>query len=838
MAGISSRPDPTDLSLNDPTQYVDRGTLSESLLRHLHCSLAKDRFSATTHDYYVALVHTLREHLVAQWLRTQQRYYREDRKRVYYLSMEYLTGRMLVNTLINLGLLDQCRGELAQIGIDLDQLIASESEAGLGNGGLGRLAACLLDSFATLSLPVYGYGIRFEYGIFKQRIVDGVQVEAPDHWLQFGNPWEIARPEDVYTVRFGGYVRELHDSHGRLHHEWVAEEEVTATAYDMPVPGYRSDTVNTLRLWAAESQHGFNLECFNRGDYVAAVEQTSRSRSISRILYPNDNVFSGKELRLKQEYFFVAASLYDIVRRYKKTRQTFDEFPDKVAIQLNDTHPALAIPELMRILVDVEHLGWDEAWDLTVATFGYTNHTLLPEALEEWPVSLLQRLLPRHMQIIYEVNHRFLQSVRRKHPGDVDRLRRTSLVAEGGEQRVRMSHLAVVGSHAVNGVSQLHSALLRSHVFADFDEHFPWRFHATTNGISPRRWIMLANPLLTTLITESIGDDWVRDLSRLERLTEFADDPDFAARWAEVKRQNKRRLADRIRAEQGVDVCVDSIFDCQVKRIHEYKRQLLNILHAIVLYNRIRHGDVANLQPRTIIISGKAAPGYAIARTIIKLFHAVAEVINNDPRVSDVLKLVFLPNYNVSLAEIVLPAVDLSEQISTAGTEASGTGNMKAMLNGGVTIGTLDGANIEIAEAVGQENIFIFGKTAEEVDWSLRHGYDPRSLYQSDPALREAIDMIRDGYFAAGDETVYESLLDSVFSQGDRYMVLADFPDYVATQQEVARAYRDSERWTRSSIANVAHAGRFSCDRTAQTYAREIWGLDVESHVTGSRPPR
>ncbi len=838
MSAKPSLPDSAELALNDPTKYVGQCSLCESLLRHLHCSLAKDRFSATTHDYYIALVHAIREKLVVQWLRTQQQYYYEDRKRVYYLSMEYLTGRMLENSLINLGLLDKCRSSLAEIGVDVKQLIAAESEAGLGNGGLGRLAACLLDSFATLSLPVYGYGIRFEYGIFKQRIVNGGQVETPDHWLRFGNPWEIARPEDVYSVRFGGHVRELQDARGRLHHEWIADEDVTAVAYDMPVPGYRCDTVNTLRLWAAESPHGFNLECFNRGDYVAAVEQTSRSRSISRILYPNDNFLSGKELRLKQEYFFVAASLQDIVRRYKKTRQTFEEFPDKVAIQLNDTHPALAIPELMRILVDQELLEWEEAWDITVATFGYTNHTLLPEALEEWPVSLLQRLLPRHLQIIYEINHRFLKRVRQKHPGDVARLQRMSLIAEGDDQRVRMSHLAVVGSHAVNGVSQLHSTLLRQQLFTDFDEFYPWRFLATTNGISPRRWVKLANPALSKLLTESIGDSWVKDLSQLEKLLDFTDDPDFASRWAEVKSANKRRLAAHIREEQHIEVRIDSIFDCQVKRIHEYKRQLLNILHAISLYNRIRHGDVVDIVPRTVMISGKAAPGYAIARTIIRLFHDVADVINNDPRVSDLLKLVFLPNYNVSLAELILPAIDVSEQISTAGTEASGTGNMKAMVNGAVTIGTLDGANIEIAEAVGPENIFIFGMTAGEVERARREGYDPRQVYDSDPALREAFDMIRDGYFSSGDETIYRSLLESVLGQGDRFMVLADFQDYVATQHDIACAYRDPVRWTRMSIVNVAKAGRFSGDRTATTYAREIWGLDVEAVENAVPSPR
>lgn len=816
-----------DSSHSDPTLYVDSGSLRDSLLRHLHCSLAKDRFSATTHDCYVALVYAVREHLVARWLRTQQRYYSEDSKRVYYLSMEYLTGRTLANSLINLGLLEQSREELADLGLNLDDLIAAESEAGLGNGGLGRLAACLLDSMATLGLPAYGYGIRFEYGIFKQKIENGCQVESPDNWLRFGNPWEIARPEDLYDVHFGGHVRELQDRHGRQQYEWVANEDVTAMAYDMPVPGYRNDTVNTLRVWAADSSHGFNLEYFNRGDFIAAVEQTSRSKSISRILYPNDNVFSGKELRLKQEYFFVSASLQDIVRRYKKTRDTFDEFADKVAIQLNDTHPALAIPELMRILVDVEQLGWDEAWDITVDTFGYTNHTLLPEALEEWPVELLQLILPRHLQIIHEINHRFLKSVKRQHPGDVARLQRMSLISDDDEQRVRMSHLAVVGSHAVNGVSKLHSNLLRSRLFVDFDEFYPWRFCSTTNGITPRRWLKMANPSLAELITGVIGDEWVRDLSHLEKLTTCVADPELAERWAEVKRLNKRRLAAYIRAEQGIEVSVDSIFDCQVKRIHEYKRQLLNVLHVISLYNRIRERRQELHVPRTVIIAGKAAPGYAIARMIIKLIHAVADVVNHDPRVDDQLKIVFLPNYNVSLAEQIIPATDLSEQISTAGTEASGTGNMKCMLNGALTIGTLDGANIEIQEAVGDENIFIFGKTAEQVEQAIAGDYDPWAVYEREPDLHLAIDMIRNGFFASGDETAFQPLLNEVFRSNDRYLVLADFPDYVACQEEVARAYLDQDLWTRRSIINTARSGRFSSDRTVLTYARDIWGLDV-----------
>jgi glycogen phosphorylase len=802
-------------------------SLRESLLQHLHFTLAKDEFSATQHDYFVALVHAVRDRLIAGWLRTQQRYYREDRKRVYYLSMEYLIGRTLSNSLINLGLLEECVEELRDLGFGLDQLIGMEPEAGLGNGGLGRLAACLMDSMATLEIPAYGYGIRYEYGIFQQKIENGYQVEAPDNWLHFGNPWEIRRSEDQYPIQFYGYVRQLTDANGRQQFEWVGGEDVMAMAFDMPIPGYGCDTVNTLRLWSALSPHGFNLDYFNRGDYIAAVEETSRSRSISRVLYPNDNVFSGKELRLKQEYFLVSASLQDILRRYLKTRPGFEAFPEKVAIQLNDTHCALAIPELMRILVDLKQLSWERAWEITTATFGYTNHTLLPEALEEWPVALLERVLPRHLEIIYEINRRFLQVVQHQHPGDIDRLRRMSVISEAPERRVRMAHLAIIGSHAVNGVSRLHSDLLRSRIFRDFDGFFPCRFCTTTNGISPRRWLKSANPGLAELVTDCVGDGWARDLCRLDDLTEHAADPSFVGRWLEIKRANKRRLAARIRAELGIEVSPDSLFDCQVKRIHEYKRQLLNVLHVISLYNRIRDNDTAGFVPQTVIFGGKAAPGYEIARLIIKLIHSVAETVNHDPQVGELLKVVFMPNYNVSLAELIFPAVELSEQISTAGTEASGTGNMKAMLNGALTIGTLDGANIEIRDAVGDENIFIFGMTAEQVEQATAAGHDPWAPSRQSPALAQAIDMIAGGFFTSGDRTIFEPLLNSIDRQRDRFMVLADFADYAACQQRAARAYGDQTAWTQKSIINVARSGRFSSDRTALNYARNIWGLDL-----------
>lgn len=807
-------------------------SLKDSVLHHLHYTLARQRSEATEHDYYVALVHAVRERLIARWLRTQQRYLDENRKRVYYLSMEYLTGRTLSNALINLGLFETCTKELAELGINLDQLLATEWEAGLGNGGLGRLAACLLDSMATLGLPACGYGIRYEFGIFHQKIENGYQVEMPDNWLRLGNAWEVARPEDTYQVQFYGTVKELVDRNGRQQFEWVAGEDALAMAYDMPIPGFQSDTVNTLRLWAATSSHGFNLFYFNRGDYIAAVEELSRSRNISRVLYPNDNCFLGKELRLKQEYFLVSASLQDLIRRYKRTHTDLRHFSDKIAIQLNDTHPTLAIPELMRILIDIEQLSWDEAWAICVATFAYTNHTLLPEALEQWPVELLGRVLPRHLQIIYEINARFLRDVDHRYPGDVDRLRRMSLIAEGDTQRVRMSHLAIVGSHAVNGVSQLHSELLRRQVFRDFDEYFPARFCATTNGITPRRWLKLANPRLAQLITDYIGDTWVRDLAQLESLAHYAHNDELAKRWQAVKRQNKARLAERIRAEQGIDVDIDSLFDCHVKRVHEYKRQMLTLLHVIVMYNAIRAGQHHSFPARTVLIAGKAAPGYDIARLMIKLINDVGEVINHDPATKDFLKLVFLPNYNVSLAELVFPATELSEQISTAGTEASGTGNMKAMLNGALTIGTLDGANIEILEAVGDEHIFIFGKTAEEVEQTRSQGQDPWALCRSLPPLQAAIDMIASGFFSNGNPQTYQPILDSIFHRQDRYMILADFEDYQRCQRRVDALWQDPRNWTSKSIINVARAGRFSSDRTVLRYATQIWGMPVEGRST------
>jgi starch phosphorylase len=806
-------------------QWESSLPIGQSMMRHLHQTLAKDRYSARDHDYYVALVLAIRERLVTRSLQTQQRSYFEDRKRVYYLSLEYLTGRSLSNALVNLGLLDECSMELHRLGIDLDQLIASEWEAGLGNGGLGRLAACMLDSMSTLGIPAYGYGIRYEYGIFSQKIVDGYQVELPDDWLRLGNPWEIARPEDTYAVRFGGEVHSYYDTKGRLKFDWVSGEEVIAMAYDTPVPGYLSETVNVMRLWSAYSANGFSLSDFNRGDFLAALERSNRTENISRVLYPNDNTLEGRELRLRQEYFFVSASIQDILRRFKKIRSSFEELPHKVAIQLNDTHPALAVPELMRILVDEEQLPWEQAWGFTESTFAYTNHTLMPEALEVWPEELIGRVLPRHLQIIHEINRRFIEVISLKFPADSDRLARMSVVECNGENRIRMAHLAVIGSHAVNGVSRLHSRLLKEHLFSDFQQIYPDRFISTTNGITPRRWLKIANPGLTQLIENTLGPDFRFDLQQLELLSHQLDRVDFLDEWIKTKNQNKQRLAKRIQQELGIVVSPESLFDCQVKRVHEYKRQLLNLLHAIVAYNRIRSSQDNWQVDRTIIIAGKAAAGYAVARSLIKLIHDVAEVINRDPKTEGRLKLVFLSNYNVSLAENVFPATDLSQQISTAGTEASGTGNMKAMMNGSLTIGTWDGANIEIAEAVGPDNIFTFGKTAEQVAATRQSGYDPSQLYRTHPELREAIDMLRSGYFTKGNRYADALLNETLFWKGDPYLVLDEFSDYYSCQQRVAEQFHDRHAWAKMSIINVARSWRFSSDRTVSQYAREIWGV-------------
>jgi starch phosphorylase len=805
----------------------DTEALKQSFANHLTYSLAKDEFTSTPRDCYTSIAMTVRDRLVRKWIETQQTYYNKDAKRVYYLSLEFLIGRTLGNSLINLDMKGATQSAVSELGYKLEEIQEIESDAGLGNGGLGRLAACFLDSMATLELPAYGYGIRYEYGIFFQKIINGYQVETPDAWLRYGNPWEIERPEFLYPVKFYGQVLEYVDEHGIFHHEWVDTRDIIALAFDTPIPGYRNNTVNTMRLWSAKSSREFDLEYFNHGDYEKAVSDKARSETISKVLYPNDNVFIGKELRLRQEYFFVSATIQDVIRRYAKTHppgQRFKDFSDKVAIQLNDTHPAIGIPELMRILLDVEGLGWEEAWEITVRTFAYTNHTVLPEALEKWPVSLFQRVLPRHTQIIFEINHRFLEEVRHRFPGDTARLREMSIVEEGPEKRINMAHLAIVGSHSVNGVSALHSDILTMEIFRHFHEMSPGKFNNKTNGVTQRRWLRLCNEPLSELIVSAIGEGWVTDLYELRKLIPLADNPTFRQQWQAARQKNKERLARYIRDHEKTVVDPESLYDGHVKRIHEYKRQFLNLLHVITLYNRLRNnpGEGEKMAPRTFLFAGKAAPGYFMAKLVIKLITSIADVINNDPAVGGRLKVVFIGNYSVSLAELIVPAVDLSEQISTAGTEASGTGNMKFALNGAVTIGTLDGANIEIMKEVGQENIFICGHTAEEIR-GLRQGYDPLGYYHANSELKAAIDMISSGFFSHSDPELFRPLIDSLLMQGDPYRVLADFASYAECQRDVDRAYRDRERWTRMSIMNVANMGYFSIDRTTKDYAEEIW---------------
>lgn len=796
--------------------------------RHLHYTLVKDRNVSTSRDYFFALAHSVKDNLVSRWIRTQQYYYEKDPKRVYYLSLEYYMGRTLQNTMINLGIQGACDEAMYQMGLDIEELEELEEDAGLGNGGLGRLAACFLDSMATLGLAAYGYGIRYEYGIFAQKIKNGEQVEEPDDWLRYGNPWEKARPEFMLPVNFYGQV--IDTPEGK---KWVNTQVVFAMPYDNPIPGYKNNVVNTLRLWSAKSPVEFNLKFFNDGDYIQAVIDRNLAENISRVLYPNDNFFEGKELRLKQEYFMVAATLQDIIRRYKASkfgsrehhRTDFDMFPDKVAIQLNDTHPSLAIPELMRILIDVEGLPWEKAWDITTRTCAYTNHTVLPEALERWPTSMLESILPRHLQIIYHINFLHLQNVSAKYPGDVDRLRRMSLIEEEGEKRVNMAHLSIVGSHAINGVAAIHSEILKNSVFKDFYELTPEKFQNKTNGITPRRWLLLCNPNLSDIIEEKIGSDWTVHLEQLAQLKQWAKDPVFQRSIIKVKQENKLKLTQLLEKDYGVKVNPASIFDIQVKRIHEYKRQLLNCLHVITLYNRIKKDPSAPFVPRTVMIGGKAAPGYHLAKKIIKLICSVGNVINNDPIVGDKLKFIFLENYRVTLAEKIIPAADLSEQISTAGTEASGTGNMKFMLNGALTIGTLDGANVEMAEEMGQENIFIFGMTVDEVEELKRKGYNAYDYYNRIPELKQCVDQIQGGFFSPNNPDEFKDIT-NVLLNWDRFYLFADYESYIEMQNRVSKVYQDESKWVEMAIHNIASSGKFSSDRTIAEYAREIWGVE------------
>jgi len=802
---------------------LDKASIKSSLIKHLSYSMGKDDLTAKQRDWFHSLAYAVRDRLAERWMETMRSYYQADAKRVYYLSLEFLIGRSLSNSLLNLAIMQEAQEALQEMGIDFDKIRELENDAALGNGGLGRLAACFLDSMASLRLPGYGYGIRYEYGMFHQCIENGQQIEHPDNWLRYGNPWEFPRAEVLYPVKFYGNDISYRDENGTTRHHWVDTEEVMAMAYDTPIPGYNTNTVNNMRLWAAKATRDFDLDYFNVGNYIKAVEDKNHSENLSKVLYPDDTTYMGRELRLKQQYFFVCASLQDIMFRYLKFHQSLDQLPDKIAIQLNDTHPAIAIPELMRILLDIHHLDWDKAWGLTRRTFAYTNHTLMPEALETWPVSLMQQVLPRHLNIIYAINQRFLDEVRHHYPGDQPLLQRMSLIDETGGRRVRMSHLAIVGSHTVNGVSEIHTRLMCDTIFSDFNTCYPGKIINRTNGITPRRWLHQCNRSLSELITSHIGNGWVSKLDKLEGLIPLADDIEFQEAFRAVKRANKQRLAILIRKHLKMEVNVDSLFDVHIKRIHEYKRQLLNVLHVITLYNRIRHGRADEMVPRTVILSGKAAPGYVLAKLIIRLIHDVADTINNDPVIGDRLKLVFIPNYDVSTASDIIPAAELSEQISTAGTEASGTGNMKLALNGALTIGTLDGANIEIREHVGEDNIFIFGMNAAEISELRRGQYQPGEYYDSNPELREVLDMINDGYFSPAEPCRYENIFRNLLSKGDQYMLLADYRSYVECQERVDAFYRRPADWTRSAILNVANMGYFSSDRTIMDYANDIW---------------
>uniref|UniRef100_A0A0R3RSQ7 Alpha-1,4 glucan phosphorylase n=1 Tax=Elaeophora elaphi TaxID=1147741 RepID=A0A0R3RSQ7_9BILA len=810
------------ISVRGIAQVENVTNIKNSFNRHLHFSIIKDRNVATPRDYYFALANTVRDHLVSRWIRTQQYYYDKDPKRVYYLSLEFYMGRTLSNTMMNIGIQAAIDEALYQLGLDVEELQEIEEDAGLGNGGLGRLAACFLDSMATLGIAAYGYGLRYEYGIFKQLIRDGWQVEEPDDWLRFGNPWEKSRPEYMLPINFYGNVEK--DANGKS--KWVNTQLMFAMPYDTPVPGFRNNVVNTLRLWSAKAENKFHLKFFNDGDYVQAVMDRNTSENITRVLYPNDNVFIGKELRLKQQYFLVAATLQDIIRRFKSSkygcrdavRSSLDSFPEKVAIQLNDTHPSIGIPELIRIFVDIEGLPFDKAFDICVKTFAYTNHTLLPEALERWPVSLLGNLLPRHLEIIYQINQVLIDAISDRYPGDFDRMRRMSIVEEAdafGEKRINMAHLCIVGSHAVNGVAVLHSDLLKKTVFKDFYEFYPDRFQNKTNGITPRRWL---------LIIHLSRQDWITNLDKLQELKNFAGDLGFLESIRRVKQENKMRVAQYLEDEYSVKINPSSIFDIHVKRIHEYKRQLLNLLHVITLYNRIKANPNANIVPRTVIFGGKAAPGYHMAKQIIKLIGCVADIINNDTIVGNKLKVIFLENYRVSLAEKIIPAADLSEQISTAGTEASGTGNMKFMLNGALTIGTLDGANVEMMEEMGRENIFIFGMEVDQVTELSKRGYNPEDFIKKSPELAKIIEQIEAGFFSPDQPDLLQDVA-TALKKWDRFMVCADYDAFIQCQLEVDNSFQNTDKWTRMSLMNIASSGKFSTDRTIAEYARQIWDV-------------
>ena len=809
----SELPMTADAILHDFTHYFGR-------------MLGRRTIQVDSPFLYQAVVYAARDRLMERWNKTRNLTEKHDTRRVAYLSLEFLMGRLLRNALLNLGIEDETTQALDRIGLDLEDVCERERDTGLGNGGLGRLAACFLDSCATLRLPVIGYGIRYQYGMFHQRIENGYQVEEADSWLREGFPWEIERIEFAQTVRFGGRSDVQVDAHGKTRHVWVDTHDVMAIPYDVPIPGFENDIVNTLRLWSAAARDEFDLEEFNAGSYVDSVASKNAAENITMVLYPNAETENGQELRLRQQYFLASASLQDTIRNWcRRKGGDFVGFEEKNCFQLNDTHPAVAVAELMRLLTDEHGLDWDDAWDITRKTMAYTNHTLLPEALEMWPVSMFRRLLPRLLDIIYEINARFIAEIGQRWPGDNDRIRRMSLIQEGPEPMIRMAYLAIVGSFSINGVAALHSRLLREGLFKDFAELWPGRFNNKTNGVTQRRWLAACNPGLSQLISEKIGDAWKVELDELQGMAKYADDAEFQARWRAVKAANKKRLADAIEKRTGLAISTDMMFDVQVKRIHEYKRQLLNMLHAIHLYDRIRRGDGDGLVPRLILIGGKAAPGYVMAKAIIKCINNVARVINADPAMEGKLRLIFYPDYNVSAMEKICPAADLSEQISTAGKEASGTGNMKFMMNGAITIGTLDGANVEIREAVGEENFFLFGNTVEDIE-ILRGNYNPQSIIDEDPDFRRVMELLQSGHFNHFEPGIFDAIIQSIREPADLWMTAADFRSFIDAQEAAGMAYKDEAHWTRMSILNTAHSGRFSTDRTMRDYNDEIWHLD------------
>ena len=820
------RSEPNEQLFATPPLAMDTAGIAEDFRRYYSHTLGRDRDCRSAYYTYKALANTLRDRLMERWKRTRQAHDEAGCKRTHYLSLEFLMGRTLSNALLNLGVDAVTEEGLSLMGLHLEELAACEPDAGLGNGGLGRLAACFLDSCATLQLPVKGYGLRYEYGMFRQLIEDGAQLEEPDHWMRDDNPWELRRPEYTQRIQFGGHTEHYKDHDGRPAVRWVNTHDVLAVPYDIPIPGYENDTINTLRLWKAAATDEFDLGEFNAGSYPESVAQKNAAEHITMVLYPNDASENGKELRLRQQFFLASASIKDVLREWVRLNgKDFTQFAAKNCFQLNDTHPAVSVAELMRQLMDDHGLDWEAAWAITGKTMAYTNHTLLPEALERWPVWLFEQLLPRPLEIIYKINALFLAEVATRWPGDSERQRRMSLIEEGDVKQVRMAYLAIVGSISVNGVAALHSRLLVEGLFKDFYELWPGKFNNKTNGVTPRRWLALCNPGLRALLDETINDGWVRDLDRLERLAPYAENAAFRARWHEIKQANKARLAQTVEQLCHVDFPLDAMFDVQVKRIHEYKRQLLNILHVIHLYNRIKHGDTQNWTPRCVLFGGKAAPGYYMAKQIIKLINNVAAVVNRDPATEGKLRVAFIPDYRVSLMEVIAPGTDLSEQISTAGKEASGTGNMKFMMNGAVTIGTLDGANIEIREQVGDENFFLFGLTAAEVEYR-RHGYDPNSIIAHDPALLEVMNLLDAAHFNQFEGGIFDAVINSIRNPYDPWMTAADFRAYVDAQERAAAAYRNRERWLRMSILNTAHSGHFSSDRTIGEYNRDIWHME------------